>query len=240
MDKFSHVVSASKAILRRMYRELTADEAVHGDSETAALEERVVEFCNSQGDLALFPELTALNGNKGDKYDAFWEAANTYINTTLTTGAEANRHGTSLYLAQPTSVPDFVRSVTKQVHQAPREAVLASFRPSRDRPRRWSSVFKSLTFIFMICGFVRSMGSRSELDIRIRAERTLLVSFRVDRRFLPLVSFSGRSMRLVCNFKPSFKQSGQHHSKMSELTMQSSSTKQPSRHSERLWNAKSE
>jgi len=95
-----------------MYRELTADEAVHGDSETVALEERVVEFCHSQGDLALFPELTALNGNEGKKYDAFWAAADTYIKTTLTTGAEANRHGTSLYLAQPTSVRDFVESVT--------------------------------------------------------------------------------------------------------------------------------
>lgn len=114
----------------------------------------------------------------------------------------------------------------------------AGFRPSRDRPRRWSSVFKSLTFNFMICCFVRSSGSRSELDIRVRAERRLLFSFRVDRRFLPLVSVNGRSMRLVCDLKPSFKQSGQHHSKMSELTMQSSSTKQPSRHSVRLWNAK--
>lgn len=101
----------------------------------------------------------------------------------------------------------------------------AGFRPSRDRPRRWSSVFKSLTFNFMICCFVRSSGSRSELDIRVRAERRLLFSFRVDRRFLPLVSVNGRSMRLVCDLKPSFKQSGQHHSKMSELTMQSSSTK---------------
>jgi len=57
----------SPAMLRQIYRDLTADGSAPHDSAEREIDERVAEFAASNGDLDLFHDLRALNGNSGHK-----------------------------------------------------------------------------------------------------------------------------------------------------------------------------
>eukprot|EP00966_Prymnesium_polylepis_P244639 5658463-Prymnesium_polylepis.1 len=60
-------------MLGHMYELLTSDGSAPHDSRTCELEKRIVEFVASRGNVELWPELRALNGNDGTKYDLFWQ-----------------------------------------------------------------------------------------------------------------------------------------------------------------------
>ena len=116
-QQFSQITGVSKGILSHMYALLTSDGSAPGNSETREREKRVVEFVASSGNVELWPDMRALNGNDGSKYDLFWEEGDKYL-AELETLASANRHGQERSLLQPLSVPDFTREVERRLRAA--------------------------------------------------------------------------------------------------------------------------
>ena len=64
----------------------------------------------NMGDVELWPDLRALNGNNGTTYDIFWDYCHKAIQL-MDTGSEENRHSQSQYLSQPISTQAFYNQV---------------------------------------------------------------------------------------------------------------------------------
>ena len=114
---YSQVTGISKNMLGSMYALLTSDGSAPLNSASCEREKRIVEFVASRGNVELWPDLRALNGNDGSKYDLFWEEGDRYL-AELETLASANRHGQQRSLQQPLSVPDFTRQVERRLRDA--------------------------------------------------------------------------------------------------------------------------
>ena len=119
LEQYSQVTGLSKSMVSHMYMYelLTSDGSAPHDSLTREREQRIVEFVASRGNVELWPDLRALNGNDGTKFDLFWEEGDKYISE-LETLASANRHGQQRSLLQPLSVPDFTRQVERRLRDA--------------------------------------------------------------------------------------------------------------------------
>ena len=113
LESLSKVAAVDKAILRHLYSILTSDGSAPHDDRQRKMDERCAEFFASGGDLELWPDLRALNGNDGDKFNEFWAEAAKLVDELG--GATEGRHGTHLSLSQPTSVPDFLRRVEQRM-----------------------------------------------------------------------------------------------------------------------------
>jgi hypothetical protein len=116
-QKFANITGISSAMLGNMYDLLTSDTQATQNTAQKAIQMRCVEFVASCGDVELWPDLRALNGNDGSKYDLFWEAGDKLLEE-LESQASANRHGQERTLAQPVSVPDFTRQVEQRLRDA--------------------------------------------------------------------------------------------------------------------------
>lgn len=121
--QYSQITGVSRNMLGHMYALLTSDGSAPVNSWTCEAEKRVVEFVASRGDVELWPDLRALNGNDGTKYNLFWDEGDKYL-AELETLASGNRHGQQRSLQQPLSVPDFIRQVERRLcdaghHEAP-------------------------------------------------------------------------------------------------------------------------
>lgn len=114
---FSNVTGLGKGMLANMYSVLSSDGQAVMNSAARDMQLRIVEFIASNGKVELWPDLRALNGNDGSKYDLFWEAGDTYL-AELETLASGNRHGQQRSLQQPLSVPDFTRQVAQRLREA--------------------------------------------------------------------------------------------------------------------------
>eukprot|EP00966_Prymnesium_polylepis_P320357 7376731-Prymnesium_polylepis.1 len=113
-QQYSQITGLSKGMLYNMRALLTSDGSAPHDSGTAECELRVVEFIASRGNVELWPDMRALNGNDGSKYDLFWDEGDRYL-AELKTLASGNRHGQQRSLQQPLSVPDFTRQVEQRL-----------------------------------------------------------------------------------------------------------------------------
>eukprot|EP00966_Prymnesium_polylepis_P043949 1018633-Prymnesium_polylepis.1 len=59
-------------MLSNMYALLSSDGQAVMNSEAREIQLRCVEFVASRGCVEHWPDLRALNGNDGSKYDLFW------------------------------------------------------------------------------------------------------------------------------------------------------------------------
>ena len=117
LTDYSRVTGLGKGMLANMYALLSSDGQAVNSSEAKAMEMKIVEFIANNGDVELWPDLRALNGNDGSKYDLFWEEGDKYL-AELETLASGNRHGQQRSLQQPLSVPDFTRQVEQRLREA--------------------------------------------------------------------------------------------------------------------------
>jgi hypothetical protein len=117
LSDYSRITGLSKGMLANMYETLSSDgQAVHSSADRD-MQLRMVEFIASNGNVELWPDLRALNGNDGSKYDLFWAEGDKYL-AELETLASGNRHGQQRSLQQPLSVPDFTRQVERRLREA--------------------------------------------------------------------------------------------------------------------------
>jgi hypothetical protein len=72
-QKYANIAGLGVGLLDSMYTLLTSDTQAPIDAKRRAIEMRCLEFVASCGDVELWPDLRALNGNDGSKYDDFWE-----------------------------------------------------------------------------------------------------------------------------------------------------------------------
>ena len=117
ISDYSSITGLRKGMVGHIYDLLSSDgQAVHSSAERD-MQLRIVEFIASHGNVELWPDLRALNGNDGSKYDLFWAEGNKYL-AELETLASGNRHGQQRSLQQPLSVPDFTRQVERRLREA--------------------------------------------------------------------------------------------------------------------------
>lgn len=90
--QFSDITGVSKGMLSNMYDLLASDGHAVMNSAARDMQLHIVEFMVNFGHVELWPDLRALNGNDGSKYDIFWADGDKYL-AELETLASGNRHG---------------------------------------------------------------------------------------------------------------------------------------------------
>ncbi|KAJ1446414.1 hypothetical protein M885DRAFT_591824 [Pelagophyceae sp. CCMP2097] len=114
-EQFGSVSTLSTSVMRAIYSKLTSGGSAPLNARDRAVDERVAEFVAANGDVDLWPDLRALNGNKGGKFGEFWAAAADEVAACGV--AAADRRGTALFFAQPTSVRDFIERVVERLNE---------------------------------------------------------------------------------------------------------------------------
>lgn len=117
LSEYSSITGLGKGMLSNIYDLLSSDGQAVSNSATKEMQMRIVEFVASCGQVELWPDLRALNGNDGSKYDLFWAEVDKYL-AELETLASANRHGQQRSLQQPLSVPDVTRQIEHRLREA--------------------------------------------------------------------------------------------------------------------------
>jgi hypothetical protein len=117
VSEYSSITGLSKPMLRNMHALLSSDGQAPHSSAESDIQLRCVEFVASRGCVEHWPDLRALNGNDGSKYELFWAEGDKYL-AELETLASGNRHGQQRSLQQPLSVPDFTRQVARRLREA--------------------------------------------------------------------------------------------------------------------------
>ena len=217
---YSNITGLSKGMLSNMYATLSNDGQAVINSATREMQLRCVEFIASNGAVELWPDLRALNGNDGAKYDLFWAAGDKYL-TELETTANANRHGQERALWQPLSVPDFTRQVELRLRSAGHtdapipspDWVAFQFHPRRPTAGvaqrftgRWDIKLKVLqmtmrkhhsdghwcnSFEQNVKGFIREFDARLMADFTALSElRTAMLQLLEEMRQLPSASLA--------------------------------------------------
>eukprot|EP00966_Prymnesium_polylepis_P029930 695403-Prymnesium_polylepis.1 len=114
LSDYSSITGLGKGMLGYFYDLLSSDGQAANSSEARDMQLRIVEFIANNGNVELWPDLRALNGDDGSKYDLFWAEGDKYLEE-LETLASGNRHGMQRSLQQPISVPDFTRQVEQRL-----------------------------------------------------------------------------------------------------------------------------
>jgi hypothetical protein len=130
-SKYRHVLGCNVApgTLRAIVNEATHNQAASRNPE---LDKRFLQYCMSQGNLNLWPDLRAIANGATTKYDVFYKIAGDAIEDI--SGATADRHGTHRVLttssAHLVSISALHRHTMEKMDSSDEEPVREAPRPS--------------------------------------------------------------------------------------------------------------